>query len=131
MTEERQPVDPFQVWREWLTESERHWNTFFQDVLGNDQIASGMNRLVEAQIGVQRLMAEGTERFLKMWSVPTTSDVNRVDDRLSSIEERLAGIERILSDASQEPAAQHEERPAVEVRRTRQPPAENNSSFGI
>jgi polyhydroxyalkanoic acid synthase PhaR subunit len=130
MTEERQPVDPFQVWREWLTESERHWNSFFQDVLGNDQFASGMNRLVETQIGVQRLMAEGTERFLKMWSVPTSSDVNRVDDRLTAIEERLAGIEQLLSDASSEPAPQELATP-VEIRRTRQPPAENNSSFGI
>jgi polyhydroxyalkanoic acid synthase PhaR subunit len=129
MTEERQPVDPFQVWREWLTESERHWNSFFQDVLGNDQFASGMNRLVETQIGVQRLMAEGTERFLKMWSVPTSSDVNRVDDRLTSIEERLAGIEQLLTDASNEPT--QEQAPPVEIRRTRQPPAESNSSFGI
>jgi hypothetical protein len=121
--DDRKPVDPFQLWREYLTESERHWNTFFQDVLGNDQIASGMSRAVEAQIAMQRMMAEGTERFLKLWSVPTASDVSRVDERLSAIEGRLAGIEGLLSDAAaHEPEA--EQAPPVQVRRTRMPPTD-------
>ena len=130
MTEERQPVDPFQVWREWLTESERHWNTFFQDVLGNDQIASGMNRLVETQIGVQRLMAEGTERFLKMWSVPTI--VRCQPRRRPPYGHRGApGRHRATALGRVERTAPLEQAPPVEIRRTRQPPAENNSSFGI
>lgn len=120
---ERKPVDPFQVWREWLTESERHWNTFFQDVLGNEQIASGMSRVVEAQTAMQRMMAEGTERFLKLWSVPTASDVNRVDERLTAIESRLAGIEGLLSDAAAD-EPQRQDGPPVELRRTRMPPTD-------
>lgn len=91
-----QTPDVMQLWRDWLTQTERQWNTFFQDVLGTEMFASNMNRGMEAYVGFQKLMADTSERYLGFWNIPTRNDLAGLGERLQGMEDRLTNIETML-----------------------------------
>jgi hypothetical protein len=112
-----------QLWRNWLTETERQWNGFFNDVMGTDSFGRFMGGYMEMYGTLQRLVTHRMERSLSMLNVPTRSDIVDLSERLSTVEERLASIEsslRALAEAvghPSQPAAVTQLRP----RRTRRP----------
>jgi hypothetical protein len=115
--------DVGQLWRNWLTETERQWNAFFNDVMGTDSFGRFLGGYMEIYGTLQRLVAQNMERSLSILNVPTRSDIVDLSERLSSVEERLASIEsslHALADAvghPVQPAAVTQLRP----RRTRRP----------
>jgi hypothetical protein len=112
-----------QMWREWLTETERQWNAFFNDVMGTDSFGRLMGGYMEMYGTVQRLVTHSMERSMSTLNVPTRSDIVDLSERLSTVEERLTSIEssvRALAEAvghPTQPAAVTQLRP----RRTRRP----------
>jgi len=88
--------DVMQLWRDWLTQTERQWNSFFQDVLGTEMFASNLNRFMEGYVGFQKLMSDTTERYFGFWNIPTRNDLTALGERLQSIEEHLTNIEVTL-----------------------------------
>lgn len=112
-----------QLWRNWLTETERQWNAFFNDVMGTDSFSRFLGGYVEIYGVLQRLVAHNVERSLATLNVPTRSDIVDLSERLSTVEERLTSIEsslRALAEAvghPTQPAAVTQLRP----RRTRRP----------
>lgn len=115
--------DVGQLWRSWLTETERQWNAFFNDVMGTDSFGRFLGGYMEVYGTFQRLVAQSMERSLSTLNVPTRSDIVDLSERLGSVEERLTAMEsslRALAEAvghPTEPAAVTQFRP----RRTRRP----------
>jgi hypothetical protein len=118
--------DVAQLWWNWLTETERQWNAFFNDVMGTDSFGRLLGGYVEMYGTVQRLVAHNVERSLSTLNVPTRSDIVDLSERLSSVEQRLTSIDsslRALAEAIGHPtqlAAVTQLRP----RRTRRPPSQ-------
>ena len=118
--------DVGQLWRTWLTEAERQWNTFFNDVMSTDAFGRFLGGYMDIYSTFQRLVAENMERSLSTLNVPSRSDIVELSERLSGVEERLAAIESSINGLAEavghpsEPAAVTQLRP----RRTRRPRAQ-------
>ncbi len=118
--------DIAQMWRSWLTETERQWNAFFNNVMDTDSFGRLLGGYMEIYGTFQRLVAHNIERSLSTVNVPTRSDIVDLSERLSNVEERLTSIEsslRALAEAvghPAQPAAVTQLRP----RRTRRPPSQ-------
>ncbi len=118
--------DVGQLWRTWLTETERQWNTFFNDVMGTDSFGRFLGGYMDVYSTFQRLVAQNMERSLSTLNVPSRSDIVELSERLSGVEERLAAIESSINTLAEavghpsEPAAVTQLRP----RRTRRPRAQ-------
>ncbi len=115
--------DVGQLWRNWLTDTERQWNAFFNDVMGTDSFGRFLGGYMDIYSTFQRLVAQNMERSLSTLNVPSRSDVLELSERLSSLEERLSSIESSINTLAE--AVGHPSRPAavtqLRPRRTRQP----------
>jgi hypothetical protein len=94
---ERTQTDVPDMWRKWLTETERQFNGFFNDVMGTDSFSRVAGNYMEAYSVLQRALNQGMERYLNTFNLPTHSDIVELGDRLHNIEERLASLEANLS----------------------------------
>lgn len=119
---EKQTPDIVQLWRDWLTQSERQVNSFFSDALGQEASGRTMAGYMELYVGLQRLLAEAMQRYLQFVNMPSRADVVSLGETLRSIEDRLGRIEETLQIAAQAVDARVYEAPAAEPSRTRQPP---------
>lgn len=88
--------DPFAMWRDWLTQSERQWNGFLNDVMATDQFSEGMGRMMDMNLTMQKNLNEVMGRYFAALNVPTRTDVLSLGNRLTEIEERLASMEDAL-----------------------------------
>ena len=110
-----QTPDVMQLWRDWLTETERQFNSFFADAMNQDAAARGVGGYVEMTAGFQRMMADFMQRYLAFMNLPSRTDVVGVAETLSAIEERLSRIEETLQiaaaaiDAAEPPALRTDE----------------------
>ena len=115
--------DVGQLWRTWLTETERQWNTFFNDVMSTDSFGRFLGGYTDMYSTFQRMVAQNMERSLSTLNVPSRSDIIELSERLSGVEERLAAIESSINTLAEavghpsETAAVTQLRP----RRTRRP----------
>ncbi len=131
MPETNNSPDVGQLWRNWLVETERQWNAFFNDVMGTDSFGRFVGGYTEIYSTFQRLVAQNMERSLSTLNVPSRSDIVELSERLSRVDERLASIESSISALAE--AVGHPSQPApvtqLRPRRTRRPrnqPAEAN-----
>ncbi len=88
--------DMSQMWRSWLTETERQLNGFFGEILGTEQFARMSGNFVDGYAVVQRQLNESMERYLNTFNLPTHSDVVELGERLNGIEERIASLEATI-----------------------------------
>lgn len=114
--------NPLDLWRQFLTDSERQWNGFFRDVLGTDAFSNAMNMWVETSLTVQRMVADNLERYYSAFNIPTHGDLVALGERMKAIEETLARLEAAISEKSPVAAKRVTPRRA-KPRRTKQPPA--------
>ena len=118
--------DVGQLWRTWLTETERQWNTFFNDVMSTDSFGRLLGGYTDMYSTFQRMVAQNMERSLSTLNMPSRSDIVELSERLSGVEERLAAIESSINTLAEavghpsETAAVTQLRP----RRTRRPHAQ-------
>lgn len=123
MPENNDGADVGQLWRNWLTETERQWNSFFNEVMGTDSFGRFLGGYMEIYSTFQRLVAQNMERSLSTLNVPSRSDIIELSERLSGVEERLGSIEATLKSLA-EAAGQPIESASVtqlRPRRTRRP----------
>ena len=101
--------NPLDTWRQFITDSERQWNSFFKDVLGTDQVSTSMNAWVEASLTVQRMVADQLERLYTTFNIPTHGDLVDLGERMKNIEDALVRLELKVgagtSRGSKKPAA--------------------------
>ena len=119
-----QAQDVVQLWREWLTLSERQFNSFFNEVMGSDQFARSAAGYMETFAASQRLMAQGMERYLSFVNMPSRNDIASLAETLQSVETRLAQIEETLQLAAEAvDGSAASAPPREEPKRTRRPAA--------
>ena len=116
---DEQTQNPLDLWRQFITDSERQWNGFFKDVLGTDTFSTSMNAWVEASLTVQRMIADQLERYYTAFNIPTHGDLVALGERMKAIEDTLARIEASMAPADPVSRASVRAKPA----RTKRPPA--------
>jgi hypothetical protein len=116
---DEQTQNPLDLWRQFITDSERQWNGFFKDVLGTDTFSTSMNAWVEASLTVQRMIADQLERYYTAFNIPTHGDLVALGERMKAIEDTLARIEASIAPADAVSRASVRPKPA----RTKRPPA--------
>lgn len=122
-------TDVMELWRNWLTETERQFNGFFNQVMGTDSFGRVAGSYLDGYAVLQRALNQGMERYLNTFNLPTHSDIVELGERLHNIEERLASIESNISNLYSErgisPSA-----PVTQLRpaRTRRPRNQNSGS---
>jgi len=89
-------ADPFEMWRNWLTESERQWNSFLNQAMSTDEFSQSMGRFMDVYLNMQKNMNEAMGRALSAINVPTRTDILTLGDRLSGIEDTLSEIQASL-----------------------------------
>jgi hypothetical protein len=115
-------ADVAQLWRAWLTETERQLNGFFGEVLGSEQFAQMSGNFVDGYAVVQHSLNQSMERYLNTFNLPTHSDIVELGERLNSIEERISSLETMLRNvANQVGVAATVQVTQLRPRRTRQP----------
>ncbi len=121
--QDKQMPDIMQLWRQWLTESERQLNAFSNETMNSEAFARSVGGFMEMYAAMQRMLAEGMQRYLTFINVPSRSDVVALGEALRMIEARLARIEETLQIAAE--AVDASERAPIgagEPARTRRPP---------
>lgn len=123
MPENNDSADVGQLWRNWLVDTERQWNSFFNDVMGTDSFGRFLGGYMEIYSTFQRLVAQNMERSLSTLNVPSRSDIVDLSERLGALEERLNSIEASIRGLAE--AVGHPSQPAavtqLRPRRTRRP----------
>ncbi|TMB98648.1 MAG: hypothetical protein E6J42_05460 [Chloroflexi bacterium] len=94
-------TDVMELWRNWLTETERQWNSFFSEVMGTDSFGRVAGNYMEGYSVVQRALNQGMERYLNTFNLPTHSDIVELGERLHNIEERLALLEANIANLAE------------------------------
>jgi hypothetical protein len=121
--QEKQNPDVAQLWRDWLTQSERQVNAFLGDALNQDVSARSIAGFMEMYAALQRLLADGMQRYLALVNMPSRNDVVGLGETLRAIEDRLSRIEQMLQIAAEAVDGYEREQPATfEPLRTRRPP---------
>jgi Poly(R)-hydroxyalkanoic acid synthase subunit (PHA_synth_III_E) len=95
VAEQKSPaVDPFAAWRDWLEQTERQLNSYFNQVMGTEQYARFLGQFSELTLNMQKNMGEAMERYFKSLNLPTREDLTLLGQRLNVIEQRVAALER-------------------------------------
>jgi polyhydroxyalkanoic acid synthase PhaR subunit len=115
-------VDPFAAWRDWLDQTERQLNSYFNQIMGTEQYARFLGQFNDLSLNMQKSMNEAIGRYFASLNLPTREDLATLGQRLNAIEQRLAAIEQ--SNPSAALAASGTVSTAVTPRppRTRKPP---------
>jgi hypothetical protein len=124
MTEEAQSEprrELVELWREWLTQSERQMNEFLNQAMSTDAAGRGMGSFVELYAVFQRNMAQAMERYLAAMNIPSRTDITALAATLNAIEERLSRIERTLLIAAESVDSYERRDDGAEPLRTRRP----------
>jgi hypothetical protein len=118
---DRQTPDFMQLWREWLTQSERQVNALMNEAMGSDAFSRSAGTYLEVNAAMQRIVGDVMQRYLTFMNMPSRADIMLLGDSIRALEERLAKIEEFLRVAIEvsEPA-QNGDAPA-EPARTRKP----------
>jgi polyhydroxyalkanoic acid synthase PhaR subunit len=124
VAEQKSPaVDPFAAWRDWLDQTERQLNSYFNQVMGTEQYARFLGQFGELTLNMQKSMGEGMERYFKSLNLPTREDLAALGQRLNVIEQRVAAIERSSASASLAGGGAVPETVTPRPPRTRKPPS--------
>lgn len=121
--------DPFALWREWVSNSERQWNAFLNEAMSTEQFSQSMGRFMDMYLNLQQSMTDVMGRYFTALNMPTRTDVLSLGARLSAIEERLASLESAIGRLAP-PPPQREGAPATapappRPARTKKPPSRN------
>lgn len=106
MTQPQQmAADPFELWRTWVGDSERQWNSFLNEAMSTDEFSQSMGRFMDVYLNMQKSMNEVMGRYLSAFNLPTRGDVLTLGDRLGAIEDTLTEIQTTLARAATLPPA--------------------------
>lgn len=90
-------ADPFQLWRDWVSNSERQWNAFLNDAMATDEFSQAMGRGMDMYLGLQKNLNEVMGRYFTTMNIPSRDDILALGNRLTAVEDRLAGIEEAIT----------------------------------
>lgn len=106
-----------QSFSEMVTEWERNFDAFANQVMGTEAYSQAMNEMQKAQLAYQKNMMETMSQQLSAFNMPTREDVLQLAEAIRQMDRRLERIEDKLS-ANDSPKKK-KKKPS----RTRKPPA--------
>lgn len=118
---EQNPNPMAQNFSEMVTEWERSFDAFANQVMGTEGYSEAMNQMQKAQLSYQRGFSEVMAQQLAALNIPTRDDLLSLADALGKIDQRLERIEAKL--AKGEKPKRKVKRPA----RTKKPPQTDDS----
>jgi hypothetical protein len=125
---EANPFPDFSAaWQDWLSQSERQTNEFFNQMMGTEQFGEGMGRNLDLFLHFQKTMNEAMGPYLMTMNIPTRSDILELGERLGSLEDRLAGIEAALVALASSNRSQSGSEATAKPRRTKRPPSRKSA----
>ncbi len=92
MAKKNDTPDPMQMWREWVDQSERQWNSVLNEFMSTEQFGQASSKMMEAFLGMQSSMNEASQRYFSALNLPTRTDILSLGDRLAAIEGTLAEL---------------------------------------
>ncbi len=111
-------TDPFELWRQIYETNERAWNAVLERTVNNPAFAESSGKILETFLSAQKTVRENMRSYLEQINLPTREDIARLGELIVSLEEkvdqlddRLARIERAVSETSQ--AAASDAQPAT------------------
>ena len=121
-------ADPGAVFRDLVTQWERNFNAFANQIMGTESFSRAMQGAQKAQLTLQQTVSDVMQRHLTTMNMPTREDVIRISEKVHEIDRRLARIEMLLeaSAAAQQTGSANPSGP----RRTKQPPEDYSQSRG-
>jgi hypothetical protein len=119
-------ADVTELWRSWLTETERQVNGFFNEVMGTDTFGRVAGNYMDGYAVAQRALNQGMERYLNTFNLPTHSDIVELGEQLRTIDERLNTIEANLRAIAEKSGLSTEASVTqMKPKRTRRPKTKN------
>ena len=117
-------VDPFAAWRDWVDQTERQLNSYFNQVMGTEQYARFLGQFNDFSLNMQKSMGEALTRFFGSLNLPTREDLVTMGQRLNALEQRVGALER--GNLSSVAGSGMVSAATVRPPRTRKPPASAN-----
>ena len=112
-----------QSFSEMVTEWERNFDAFANQVMGTEAYSQAMNEMQKAQLAYQKNMMETMSQQLSAFNMPTREDVLQLSEAIRQMDRRLERIEDKLS--ANDAPKKKKKKPS----RTRKPPVmEGNQS---
>jgi len=116
-------VDPFAAWRDWLDQTERQLNSYFNQLMGTEQYARFLGEFSDFSLNMQKNMSEAVARYFASLNLPTREDLAALGQRLNALEQRVGAIERSNPPAGVVSGGTVSAAAAPRPPRTRKPPA--------
>jgi hypothetical protein len=123
MADDKKPTPPADF-SELVTQWERNFNEFSNQMMGSDEFARSMNQMQNVQMDMQRNFSESMAKQLANFNIPSRDDIVAVAQQLRDIDARLARIEKATfknNDSSEAPKAKAKAK--KKPTRTRKPPS--------
>ena len=118
-------TDPSAIFRDWVTQWERSFDSFANQVMGTEGFSQTMNEFQKAQLGAQRLMVESMGQLLSNMNMPTREDVLRLAEAVQALDRRMERLEeRLTGEAGSRPST------AKRPPRTKRPPSDDTKDEG-
>lgn len=114
---DKNPADPFGVFRDMVNQWEKAANEFGGKVAGSSEFAQSMQGATAMSLQIQQAVHEGMTKVLAATNIPSRDDLAALGERVGSMEAQLARIEAALG-APATASATAKPKP----KRTKQPP---------
>jgi len=124
MADDKKPAPPA-GFSELVTEWERNFNEFSNQIMGTEDFSRSMNQFQNVQMEMQRNFAEAMAKQLSNFNMPSRDDVVSIAQRLGEIEQQLDRIEKaqLRANGEGETKAVKKKGPA----RTKKPPVKKEA----
>lgn len=96
MADDKKP-DPPADFSELVTQWERNFNEFSNQMMGTAEFSRSMNQFQNVQMEMQRNFAEAMAKQLANFNMPSRDDVVSLGEHLTEIDQRLGRIEKALA----------------------------------
>ena len=113
-----------QSFSEMVTEWERNFDAFANQVMGTEAYSQAMNEMQKAQLAYQKNMMETMSQQLSAFNMPTREDVSQLSEAIRQMDRRLKRIEDKL--AANDAPKKKKKKPS----RTRKPPSAEGEEKG-
>ncbi|MDA1075232.1 MAG: hypothetical protein O3A63_10795 [Proteobacteria bacterium] len=118
------PDSTAQSFSEMVTQWERNFESFANQVMGTEAYSQAMNNMQKTQLGFQRMFAQTMTTQLAAMNIPSREDVLQLTELVRQMDRRMERIEEKLGVSG---SANHErKRPP----RTKQPPVQADAESG-
>jgi hypothetical protein len=83
---------PATVFRDWIAKSEAQWSQTVSEMTKDPRASSMLNRQIDEARMMQRMFAEFAQGSLAMANLPSRSDIEAIDERMSAEIVRLREV---------------------------------------